>query len=91
MYYRLDLRLRSAEGALVRVLSIAERRGFHVCSIQGSIDVKTSGFWQLQLIGRCSRHVLTLCRQLEKNFDCQSAAIVPFENVILNSDEIVAI
>ncbi|MCF5931512.1 acetolactate synthase, partial [Xanthomonas perforans] len=36
MRYRLDLVLKPAEGALVRVIGMTERRGFRPCAIQGA-------------------------------------------------------
>ncbi|WP_301947988.1 ACT domain-containing protein, partial [Xanthomonas fragariae] len=49
MRYRLDLVLKSAEGALVRVIGMTERRGFRPCAIQGASAVDDAGRWHLQL------------------------------------------
>lgn len=49
MRYRLDLVLKPAEGALVRVIGMTERRGFRPCAIQGAAAPDDAGRWHLQL------------------------------------------
>ena len=72
MRYRLDLVLRPVEGALLRVIGMAERRGFSPCAIHGAPDADDQGRWHLQLEVEGSRPADTLCRQLEKVYDCES-------------------
>ena len=77
MRYRLDLVLRPAEGALLRVIGMAERRGFSPRAIHGAPDADDQGRWHLQLEVEGSRPAETLCRQLEKVYDCESVEITP--------------
>jgi len=72
MRYRLDLVLRPAEGALLRVIGMAERRGFSPRAIHGAPDADDQGRWHLQLEVEGQRSADTLCRQLEKVYDCES-------------------
>ncbi len=66
MRYRLDLVLKPAEGALVRVIGMTERRGFRPCAIQGAAAPDAAGRWHLQLDVDSSRPPETLRLQLEK-------------------------
>ncbi len=75
MQYRLDLVLKPVEGALLRVIGMVERRGFAPCAIQGASDVDDAGRWHLQLLVNGDRPAETLCRQLEKIYDCESVRI----------------
>ena len=82
MRYRLDLVLRPAEGALLRVIGMAERRGFSPRAIHGAPDADDQGRWHLQLEVESPRSADTLCRQLEKVYDCESVrafAIIPHD------------
>jgi len=79
MRYRLDLVLKPAEGALVRVLGMTERRGFAPRAIQGSSPGTNDGHWTLQLEVDGSRPAETLRRQLEKMYDCESVDIVALD------------
>ncbi|ALJ29260.1 MULTISPECIES: ACT domain-containing protein [Stenotrophomonas] len=79
MQYRLDLVLTPAEGALLRVLGMVERRGFAPCNIAGSRQPADAGRWHVQLEVSGERPPETLCRQLEKVYDCESVRIVPLE------------
>jgi len=72
MQYRLDLVLNVAEGALLRVLGLVERRGFVVQSVQAQRSEEPAHCWQVQLVVTSTRSADTLQRQLEKNYDCQS-------------------
>ncbi|MFA0923474.1 ACT domain-containing protein [Xanthomonas fragariae] len=75
MRYRLDLVLKPAEGALVRVIGMTERRGFRPCAIQGGTAPDDAGRWHLQLDVDSIRPPETLRLQLEKVYDCESVAI----------------
>lgn len=79
MRYRLDLVLKPVEGALVRVIGMAERRGFAPCAISGEPD-GDGGPWKLQLVVDGSRPAETLKRQLQKVYDCESVQIVAVDD-----------
>lgn len=79
MQYRLDMTLKSADGALLRVLGMTERRGFSPCKIQGERVAGDAGRWHVQLIVDGSRPAETLQRQLEKVYDCESVSITPLD------------
>lgn len=74
--YQLDLTLRQAEGALIRVLGAAERRGFRPISVDG--ETQTDGDrWYLRVAVESDRSADTLRNQLEKLYDCLSVAVSP--------------
>ena len=77
MHYRLDLVLHPAEGALMRVIGMAERRGFAPRAITGAPVAADDGRWHLQLVVDGQRPPETLCRQLEKIYDCVSVRLTP--------------
>jgi acetolactate synthase II small subunit len=79
MRYRLDLVIKPAEGALIRVIGMAERRGFSPRAIAGSPDAADAGRWHLQLEVDGHRPAETLQRQLEKVYDCESVRITALE------------
>ncbi|HBK47066.1 MAG TPA: acetolactate synthase [Xanthomonadaceae bacterium] len=79
MRYRLDLVIKPADGALIRVIGMAERRGFSPRAISGSPDAADAGRWHLQLEVDSSRPAETLQRQLEKVYDCESVRITALE------------
>ena len=80
MRYQLDLVIRPVDGALLRVIGMAERRGFSPCAINGSPDPADAGRWHLQLVVEGgTRPAETLRRQLEKVYDCQSVLITALE------------
>jgi len=85
MHYQLDLVLNVAEGALLRVLGLVERRGFVVQSVQAQRNDEPLSRWHVQLVVSSTRSVETLRRQLEKVYDCQSIHVQP-----LSTDEGVA-
>lgn len=72
MRYRLDLVLHPAEGALLRVIGMAERRGYAPRGISGAADPGDQGRWHLQLVVEGQRPPETLCRQIETIYDCIS-------------------
>lgn len=75
MQYRLDLVLKPAEGALLRVIGMVERRGFAPYAIHGAAAIDDAGRWHLQMLVNGDRPPETLCRQLEKVYDCESVRI----------------
>ena len=75
MQYRLDLVLTPAEGALLRVIGMAERRGFAPRAIAGAPNAADDGRWHLQLVVDSTRPPATLRRQIEKIYDCVSVRI----------------
>jgi acetolactate synthase II small subunit len=79
MQYRLDLVLVPAEGALLRVIGMAERRGFAPRAIAGAPNAADHGRWHLQMVVDSTRPPETLCRQIEKIYDCVSVRISALE------------
>ena len=76
MRYRLELKLKPAEGALVRVLGTAERRGFQPIRIDG--DAGANGdHWQLRMTVEGQREPEGLQLQLAKLHDCLSVEVQP--------------
>ncbi len=86
MRYRLDLVLKPAEGALTRVIGMAERRGFTPQSINGEPGTE-DGRWRLQLVVDGQRPAETLRLQMLKVYDCVSVEITEIEGA---SAEVVA-
>ena len=78
MRYRLDLVLKPAEGALTRVIGMAERRGFTPHSINGEPTAE-DGRWRLRLVVDGQRPAETLRLQMLKIYDCVSVEITPVE------------
>jgi len=74
MRYRLDLTIRHAEGALIRVLGLTERRGFRPLAVTGAVD-NGQGAWRLQLTVEGERSEHTLSQQLSKLHDCLAVEI----------------
>ena len=76
MRYQLDLTLRRAEGALVRVLGTAERRGFQPVRVDG--DASGDGDqWRLRMTVEGQREPEGLQLQLAKLYDCLSVEVQP--------------
>lgn len=76
MHYRLDLVLRNAEGALLRVIGLTERRGYAAIAIDGAQHPE-QGEWRLALTVHAERAPDSLKRQIEKLYDCVSVEIAP--------------
>ncbi len=76
MHYRLDLVLRGAEGALLRVLGLTERRGFAAVAIDGARGDGDEP-WRVALTVYGERAPEPLKRQIEKLHDCLSVEIAP--------------
>jgi acetolactate synthase II small subunit len=74
MRYRLELLLRPAEGALLRVLGTAERRGFTPLALEGARRPGDDA-WKLSLTVDGERPIDSLCRQMEKLYDCLEVEI----------------
>jgi acetolactate synthase II small subunit len=80
MRYRLDLVLKPAEGALTRVIGMAERRGFTPQAISGE-PAAADGRWHLQLVVDGNRPAETLRLQMQKIYDCESVVVTALETV----------
>jgi len=76
MRYRLDLTLRHAEGALVRVLGATERRGFRPLAVDGEAG-SDGGPWRLYLTVEGERSEQQLALQLAKMHDCLAVEVAP--------------
>ena len=76
MRYQLDLKLRRAEGALVRVLGTTERRGFQPIRVDGDAS-KDGDHWQLRMTVEGQREPEGLQLQLAKLYDCLSVEVQP--------------
>jgi len=74
--YRLDLVLRPAEGALLRALGVATRRGYTPVAVD-AVASEPDGRWQVRLEIDSARSPDQLARQLEKLYDCLSVEVVP--------------
>jgi len=76
MRYQLDFTLRSAEGALARVLGATERRGFKPLSLDG--EARPEGDqWRLRMTVEGERSDSSLQQQLAKMHDCLSVSVQP--------------
>jgi acetolactate synthase II small subunit len=73
MRYRLDLIVKQAEGALVRVIGMVERRGFVLRDVQATPHA--DGRWRLRMQVDSTRPAETLRHQLEKVYDCESVSV----------------
>ena len=80
MRYRLDLVLKPAEGALIRVIGMAERRGFSPRAISGE-PAADDGRWRLQLVVDGQRPAESLRLQLQKVYDCEAVEITALEEL----------
>ncbi|MFT4178852.1 MAG: ACT domain-containing protein [Thermomonas sp.] len=76
MRYQLDLTLRRAEGALVRVLGATERRGFTPLSVDGQAQPDADQ-WRLRMTVEGARADSSLQQQLAKLYDCLSVEVQP--------------
>ena len=74
--FQLDLTLRRAEGALVRVLGTVERRGFRPLNVDG--EARHDGDrWHLRLDVEGERKATVLTAQLAKLHDCLAVEATP--------------
>ena len=76
MRYQLDVTLRQAEGALVRVLGATERRGFRPLSLDGQAQPEGDQ-WRLRMTVEGERSDASLQQQLAKLHDCLSVSVQP--------------
>ena len=76
MRYQLDLTLRRAEGALVRVLGAAERRGFRPLTVDGETQ-PDGDRWYLRMTVEGERSDDALQQQLGKLYDCLAVEVSP--------------
>lgn len=74
MRYRLDLILRPAEGALLRVIGTAERRGYTPLAVEGR-QQQDAQEWHLMLLVEGERGADSLRKQMEKLYDCLAVEI----------------
>jgi len=74
MRYRLDLILRPAEGALLRVIGTAERRGYTPLAVEGR-QQQDAQEWHLMLLVEGERSADSLRKQMEKLYDCLAVEI----------------
>ena len=75
MQFRLELQLSAAEGALVRVLGMIERRGFTASAVHA--ERLPDGQWRLQMQVAGQRPGPTLALQLSKLYDCVAVSVQP--------------
>ena len=76
MRYQLDLILRRAEGALVRVLGTTERRGFRPLALEG--QARDDGDrWHLRMTVEGARAPEVLQQQLARLYDCLAVEVQP--------------
>jgi len=80
MQYRLELVLKPAEGALLRVLGMVERRGFSPLAVNATRKVDAAGRWQVQMEISGNRPPETLRHQLQKIYDCESVQVVALDD-----------
>ena len=73
---QLDLTLRRAEGALVRVLGTTERLGFQPVRVDGEASGDDDQ-WQLRMTVEGQREPEGLQLQLAKLYDCLSVEVQP--------------
>ncbi len=78
MRYRLDLVLKPAEGALTRVIGMAERRGFAPRAINGE-PALSDGRWRVQLVVDGQRPPEALRLQMQKIYDCESVEVTALD------------
>lgn len=76
MRFRLDLVLKPAEGALLRVLGMVERRGFQPQAVEARSDPADGGRWHVRMEVEGQRPGHALRAQLEKIYDCESVQVV---------------
>lgn len=81
MRFRLDLVLKPAEGALLRVLGMVERRGFRTVAIDGRPAAADAGRWHLRLEVEGQRPGESLRHQLEKIYDCESVQVTELPTI----------
>ena len=74
--FQLDLTLRRAEGALVRVLGTVERRGFRPLNVDGEAQ-RDGDRWHLRLAVEGEREAAALTAQLAKLHDCLAVEATP--------------
>lgn len=79
MRYRLDLVLSPTEGALTRVIGMAERRGFTPRAIAGRPGAGDDGRWHLQLEVEGARPPESLRLQMLKLYDCVSVDVTAMD------------
>ena len=72
MSHRITLRLAAVEGALLRVIGTAERRGFRVLACD-AVDTGDDGY-RVQIDVEGSRDPQLLCRQLARLVDVREVA-----------------
>ena len=61
------------------MIGVGERRGVAPREISGATVAVDDGRWHLQLVVGGQRPPETLCRQMEKIYDCVSVQLTPVE------------
>ncbi len=74
--YQLELILRHAEGALARVIGLAERRGFTPVGVDGQTR-SDDDRWHVRLAVESDRPADMLLSQLRKLYDCLAVEVSP--------------
>jgi acetolactate synthase regulatory subunit len=73
----LQLKLRRTEGALVRLLNIARRRGFEILSLK-VFRLDRGGHFDVQITVEADRSGSSLIHQIEKLLDVLKVEIIEF-------------
>ena len=76
MRFQLELILRQAEGALTRVLGLAERRGFRPTDVDAHAQ-HDGAHWHLRMTVEGDRSGDGLAQQLAKQYDCLAVEVRP--------------
>ena len=80
MRYRILLTLHPVDGALVRALALAERRGFSISTLSTHVE---GGARQVSLeVHSPDRSIENLCRQLAKLRDVSAVRTAPDDNEV---------
>ena len=81
MIHAISIRIRPAEGATLRALGLAERRGFRVLSL--NLEPGDASGQQLSMVVTSpDRSVEVLGRQLERLYDVEDVRVNPVETPV---------
>ncbi|MBS3958254.1 MAG: acetolactate synthase [Xanthomonadaceae bacterium] len=76
MHFQLEIALRQSEGALARVLGMAQRRGYAPIALQAETDPRSPAWW-LSMTVESERSAQSLKSQLDKLHDCLAVELTP--------------